>query len=103
MGGNMTQESSYDTLLNTTSVTTFPLPPIFAINLPWMALYFISVAVMFFAAVFSLVMRHRCHAPTLLGYVGSLRRDSRFFVDGETHGIPPRVKAKLRPIVVEKI
>jgi hypothetical protein len=86
MGGKMTQHPSYDTLLNTTSHTTFPLPPVYAINVPWMALYFISVAVMFFAAVISLIMRYRCHAPTLLGYVSSLTRDSAHFDNGEMTG-----------------
>jgi hypothetical protein len=86
MGGNMTRTMEADTfvfdyLLNTTSATKFTLPTLYAIDLPWMALYFISVGVMFFAAVFSLVMHHRCHAPPLLGFVSSLVQDPRFFSD----------------------
>ena len=86
MDGNLTQLPDYDTLLNTTSHTTFPLPPVYAINVPWLALYFISVAVMFFAAVFSLTTRRRCHALGLLGYVSTSTRDSVYFRDEDSQG-----------------
>jgi hypothetical protein len=86
MGGNLTHARSYDSLLNITSSTTFPLPAVYALNIPWIILYFVSVAIMFFAAVFSLVMHHRCHAPSILGYVSSLIRDSKYFDDGEIQG-----------------
>jgi hypothetical protein len=66
-------------LINTTGITTFPIEPMYALDLPWITLYFISVAVMFAAAVFSLVMHHLCHAPQILGFVSSLTRDSRYF------------------------
>ncbi|KAF1935725.1 hypothetical protein EJ02DRAFT_415284 [Clathrospora elynae] len=81
MGGNMTPPPYFDTLLNTTSITTFALPPVYAINKPWVALFFVSVAIMFFAAVFSLVIHLRCHARSLPGFVSSLIRDSKFFSD----------------------
>jgi hypothetical protein len=68
----------YD-MLSTTSEITFPLPPVYAINTPWMTLYFISVVIMFFAAIFSLLLHQRCQGPPILGFVSSLARDSRFF------------------------
>jgi hypothetical protein len=75
-----------DSVVNTTSRTTFPLPAVYAINTPWMILYFVSVAIMFFAAVFSLIMHQRCQAPPILGFVSSLVRDSKFFDDSQTQG-----------------
>jgi hypothetical protein len=85
MGGNMTGDDSFDILINTTSTTVFPLPAVYALDIPWTILYFVSVAIMFFAAIFSLVMHHRCHAPPILGYVSSFIRDSKYF-DEETQG-----------------
>jgi hypothetical protein len=92
MGGNMTREKPDDgfeheeRVLNTTSTTVFPLPAVYAINMPWITVYFISVAVMFLAAVFSLVMRHGCHAPGLLGYVSTSIRDSVYFHNEDVQG-----------------
>jgi hypothetical protein len=67
-------------LHNTTSSIVFPVPAIYAIDRPWIAVYFISVGVMFSAAVFALVMRALCRAPLVLGYVSSLVRDSSYFM-----------------------
>lgn len=72
--------------LNTTSTIVFPLPATYALDIPWIILYFVSVAIMFFAAVFSLIMHDRCHAPRILGYVSSQIRDSRYFHDREIQG-----------------
>jgi hypothetical protein len=63
------------------SNVTFPLPAVYAIDRAWMGVYFVSVAVMFLAACFSLVVRSLCHAPQVLGYASSLVRDSRYFED----------------------
>lgn len=78
-GANMTTAVSFDTRLNTTSNTIFLKEPVYAINVPWMVLYFFSVGVMFFAALFSLATHSRCRAPSILGYVSSLVRDSTYF------------------------
>lgn len=86
MGGKFRQSDHHDPLLNTTSIITFPLPSVYALDLPWIILYFLSVAIMFFAAVFSLIMHYRCHAPPVLGYVSSLIRDSKYFDDGKILG-----------------
>jgi hypothetical protein len=59
---------------------------LYALNLPWVILYFISVAIMFAAAVFALVMHSRCNAPPILGFISSLLRDSTFFEDVQTGG-----------------
>jgi hypothetical protein len=72
-------------LHNTTSSIVFPVPAVYAIDRPWLAVYFISVCVMFCAAVFALVMRALCRAPTVLGYVSSLVRDSSYFIP-QAHG-----------------
>jgi len=85
-GGNMSQLLWMDTLLNTTSHTTFPLSPVYAINTAWMIMYFVSVAVMFCAAVFSIVVHHRCRAPPVLGYISSLTRDSVYFASSSFRG-----------------
>jgi hypothetical protein len=78
-GGNFTTSPFFDTILNVTSQTTFPLEPVYALNLPWIILYFFSVGVMLFSALFALVVHARCHAPPVLGYVSSLTRDSMYF------------------------
>lgn len=75
----MTTLTSGNPFLNTTSATVFPLEPVYAINMPWMILYFVSVAIMFLAAVFSITMHYRCQAPPILGFVSSLVRDSAYF------------------------
>jgi hypothetical protein len=64
-----------------TSDITFPLPDVYAINRAWMAVYFVSVAVMFVAAVFSLVVHSLCRAPPILGFASSLIRDYTYFED----------------------
>ena len=88
MGGDLTPSTFNDTSLhlNTTSAIVFPLPATYALDIPWIILYFVSVAIMFFAAVFSLIMHDRCHAPRILGYVSSQIRDSRYFHDREIQG-----------------
>lgn len=92
MGGNMTgayyapvSRSLMTTLINTTSTTVFPLPPVYAVDRVWLSIYFVSVGVMLLAAVFGLVMRALCRAPVLLGYVSSLTRDSAYFEDCGLH------------------
>ena len=64
---------------NSTSLVTFPLPAVYAVDRAWLAVYFISVGVMFFSAIFSLVVRSKCRAPVILGFVSSLVRDSTYF------------------------
>lgn len=87
IGGEMgSTRLSYDPLLNTTSTTVFPLQPVYSLNLPWIILYFVSVAIMFFAAGSSLIMHTLCRAPPFLGYVSSLTKDSVFFQNENTQG-----------------
>jgi hypothetical protein len=92
-GGNMTtafnSSSSAETiwtLANTTSQTVFPLDPVYELDVPWLIVYFVSVGVMFFAALASLVLHAMCHAPPVLGYVSSLIRDSVFFSESGVQG-----------------
>ncbi|ORX97054.1 hypothetical protein BCR34DRAFT_448287, partial [Clohesyomyces aquaticus] len=70
MGGELISSAGPGMVMlqNTTSQVTFPLPPVYRISGPWIALYFVSASVMFFVAVFSLFMHSRCHAPTILGF-----------------------------------
>jgi hypothetical protein len=90
-GGSMLEDLPYYTgtgeekflhvVTNTTSNVTFPTPATYDIDKPWLVMYFISVGVMFLAAVFALVLRSRCRAPAILGYVSTLVRDSTYFDD----------------------
>ncbi|KAF2821583.1 hypothetical protein CC86DRAFT_106527 [Ophiobolus disseminans] len=83
MGAELTLSTTVQTFDNTTSFVTYPLPPVYTIDRPWLATYFIAVSIMLAAAVFALVMRALCRAPVLLGYVSSLTRDSVFFTDAD--------------------
>jgi hypothetical protein len=51
------------------------------LNVPWIVLYFVSVAIIFAAVVFSLVTHLHCNAPPILGFVSSLLRDWKCFED----------------------
>jgi hypothetical protein len=68
-------------LLTTNSTVVFKKDPVYALNIPWIVLYFVSVAIMFAASIFSFVMHYRCHAPQILGFVSSYMRDSTYFND----------------------
>jgi hypothetical protein len=68
-------------LLTTNSTVVFEKDPVYALNIPWIVLYFISVTIMFAASIFSLVLHYRCHAPQVLGFVSSYTRDSTYFND----------------------
>ncbi|KAF2646127.1 hypothetical protein P280DRAFT_524825, partial [Massarina eburnea CBS 473.64] len=85
MGGEMRIENDdwgqLWSLKNTTSHIFYPIPPTYAVSNVWLTLYFVSADVMLLAAIFSLVMRVRCRAPSVLGYVSSLARDSTYFED----------------------
>jgi len=87
MGGNFSAPIKYadgrvvTRTQNTTSLVTFPLPAVYAIDHAWLTVYFVAVGVMFFAAVFSLVVRSMSHAPVILGFASSLIRDSTHFED----------------------
>jgi hypothetical protein len=78
---NTANMSTVASVEHAASNVTFPLPAVYAINRAWMAMYFVSVAVMFLAACFSLVVHSLCRAPQVLGYASSLVRDSRYFED----------------------
>lgn len=102
MGGNIysidpQKGTLSDMVRNTTSIVTFPLPPTYETSMPWLVVYFIAVAVMLLAAIFSLVIRSLCGAPAILGYVSSLTRDSSYFKDfrmykNSTEDEPARTK-----------
>ena len=85
-GTGVTSDNSVSTLRNTTSRTAEPLPSVYALDLHWLILYFVSVGVMFLAAAASLILHARCKAPPILGYVSSLVRDSVFFGRSEMQG-----------------
>jgi hypothetical protein len=67
--------------LTTNSTAVFKKDPVYALNIPWIVLYFISVTIMFAASIFSLVLHYRCHAPQILGFVSSYMQDSTYFKD----------------------
>jgi hypothetical protein len=70
-----------ETVMNTTSYIVYSLPSVYAIDHAWLTIDFVSVGIMFLAAISSLVMHLMCRAPMLLGYVSSLIRDSSYFKD----------------------
>lgn len=88
-GGNIKAPRyyTYDPLLNTTSTVILPLVPVYAINVPWMVVYFVSVTVMLVATAFSVAVHARCRAPPILGYVSSMIRDSKYFDDPSIQGL----------------
>ncbi|EQB45532.1 hypothetical protein CGLO_15583 [Colletotrichum gloeosporioides Cg-14] len=68
-------------LLNTTAAMTSPLPAVYVIDEAWVAIYFVSTLIMLLAAIGGVVIRYYTIAPQVLGYVGSLVRDSPYFAD----------------------
>ncbi|KAH7116148.1 hypothetical protein B0J11DRAFT_118506 [Dendryphion nanum] len=83
-GGNFSIPTLYQRqrsiiVQNGTSEVIRALPPVYEIDRFWLTVYFLSVAIMCFTAVFSLVVRSQCHAPVLLRYTSSLMRDSPYF------------------------
>ncbi|CBX98348.1 predicted protein [Plenodomus lingam JN3] len=53
---------------NTTSRIVYLLPAVYVIDRFWLSIHFVSVGVMFMAAVFALAMRAMCRAPVVLGF-----------------------------------
>jgi hypothetical protein len=107
MSGPLTTISGYEsrrrveTLRNTTSQIIILLPALYAINRAWLTIDFISVFIMLLAAVFALVMRALCRAPTPLGFVSSLTRHSTYFEDHDfnhnsTENAPDKSKRLVR-------
>ncbi|KAF2030769.1 hypothetical protein EK21DRAFT_111641 [Setomelanomma holmii] len=72
--------------LNTISTSLFPYRPSTSSTTPGMLSTLFSVAVMFLAAVFSLVMHSQSQAPPIIGYASSLIRDSTCFQDSGVSG-----------------
>ncbi|KAH0430250.1 hypothetical protein CcaCcLH18_07923 [Colletotrichum camelliae] len=68
-------------LLNTTAAMTSPLPAVYVLDEAWVAIYFVSTLIMLLAAIGGVVIRYYTIAPQILGYVGSLVRDSPYFAD----------------------
>ncbi|KAK8009366.1 hypothetical protein PG991_011917 [Apiospora marii] len=66
-------------LWNATSTIEAPLPPIYALDIPWISTYFAATTVMMLAALGSLVMRYHLVTPPVLGSVGGLAKDSPYF------------------------
>jgi hypothetical protein len=52
-------------LLTTTSTIVFKKDPIYALNIPWIVLYFTSVTIMFAASIFLLILHYACYAPPI--------------------------------------
>ncbi|KAL3293807.1 hypothetical protein RB213_015879 [Colletotrichum asianum] len=66
-------------MLKTPSNMTFPLPAMYVLDSTWMGIYFFSTILMFAVAITGLIFRFHIAAPQVLGYVGSLARDSPYF------------------------
>jgi hypothetical protein len=69
-----------DRTLNATSALTFALPPTYALDVAWVVVYFLSVFVVFVAAILAMILHWTSRAPgAIFGYVSSLMRDSVYF------------------------
>lgn len=73
-------------IFNVSASTTTPLPPVYELSRPWITIYFVAAIVMFLATLFATILRWRCSAPQLLGYVSSLVRDSTHFTEAGLAG-----------------
>lgn len=95
---------TWDQLLNVSALTTTPLPPVYEISRPWTTVYLFAVIIMFLATVFTIVLRRRCSAPQILGYVSSLVRDSTHFAEaglvGHSAESGMEIAARLRRVRV---
>jgi hypothetical protein len=85
---------------------TFVVPTLnYALHGPLGTIYFLSVAIMFDAAIFPVVMHYYCNAPPILGFVSSLVRDSKNFENiqvickGDVQGI----SSEDRPVRTKQI
>ncbi|KAJ2903862.1 hypothetical protein MKZ38_009245 [Zalerion maritima] len=67
------------TTQNVTATTVFEVESRYRLSAAWIAIYFTSSAVMFLAAVGTVVLRMRCRAPEILGYVSSMARGNEWF------------------------
>lgn len=91
-------------ILNVSASTTTPLPPVYELSHPWMTIYFFAAFIMFLATVVATILRWRCSAPQLLGYVSSLVRDSTHFAEAGLRGNStesgPEIAARLSGVRV---
>lgn len=91
-------------ILNVSGSTSTPLPPVYELNLPWITIYFVAAIVMFLATVVATILRWRCSAPQLLGYVSSLAADSAHFAEAGLRGNStesgPEIAARLSRVRV---
>jgi hypothetical protein len=76
---NATQLNPKVAFVNTTASFSQRNASLYALNVPWLIVFFLSNVVMFAAAVAAVILRLQCQTPDLLGYVSSLTRDSEFF------------------------
>lgn len=58
----------------------------YVINWRWMAMYFLTVAIMILASILTVVLRLLAKGPDLLGYVSTLLRDSPFMEEQAARG-----------------
>jgi hypothetical protein len=78
---------SWGELLNVSASTTTPLLlPVYEISRPWITVYLFAAAVLFLAALVTILLRRRCSAPQILGCVNSLVRDSTHFTQAGSAG-----------------
>lgn len=91
-------------ILNLSASTTTPMPPVYELRLAWMTIYFVAAIIMFVATVVATILRWRCSAPQLLGYVSSLITGSPHFtkagVRGKSTESGPEIAARLSGVRV---
>lgn len=85
-GRPLRQVYAPEEILNVSATTTTPLPPVYELSIPWMTIYFVAAIITFVATVVAMIMRWRCSALQLLGYVSSLIKDSPHFAEAGLRG-----------------
>jgi hypothetical protein len=79
VGGDVSKANlELQPFINTTAAWSQFTPQVYALNTPWLALFFLSTLIMFIAAVFAIFFKMRSRSPDILGYVSTLTRDNPY-------------------------
>lgn len=82
VGGSFASQNIDASTLTNVTATHSTFPEIrYSVNRAWMAIYFISILVMYLSIFVSVFLRLVSQGPDIFGYMSSLTRDSRYVVD----------------------
>lgn len=80
-GGKTDKANGGDTILaNTTARWEYLLEPVYKAHMGWLALYFGSVALLCYFAIWAAILRFSLDIPKILGNISTLTRDSLFII-----------------------